>query len=139
METVASQTNIYPCLYYDDASTAIEWLERVFGFKKRLVVPGENGAIMHAEMSYAPGVIMVASARPEMGLVSPRGLTGVNQGLCVRVEDADAHCARATSAGAHIVRELRNEEYGSRGYQTKDLEGNHWYFGTYRPGAHWKE
>ena len=25
---------------------------------------------------------------------------------------------------------------GSRGYLAKDLEGNIWYFGTYRPGAH---
>lgn len=21
----------------------------------------------------------------------------------------------------------------------KDLEGHHWYFGTYQPGAHWDE
>jgi uncharacterized glyoxalase superfamily protein PhnB len=35
------------------------------------------------------------------------------------------------------MRELRDEDYGSRGYMAKDLEGHVWYFGTYRPGAHW--
>ena len=30
------------------------------------------------------------------------------------------------------------EEYGSRGYMAYDLEGNQWYFGTYRPVSHWE-
>jgi uncharacterized glyoxalase superfamily protein PhnB len=73
-----SQPTIFPCLYYNDAPAAIEWLARAFGFTKRLVVPGEHGAIIHAEMSLGAGVIMPRSARPAMGLRSPQDLPAVN-------------------------------------------------------------
>ncbi len=64
-----TQTNIYPCLYYDDAATTIEWLCTAFGFTKQFVVPGEGGAIEHAELSFGPGVIMgeFSEARQRMG------------------------------------------------------------------------
>ena len=38
---------------------------------------------------------------------------------------------RAVAAGATIVRGLRYEEYGSRGFSAADPEGNLWSFGTY--------
>jgi uncharacterized glyoxalase superfamily protein PhnB len=49
------------------------------------------------------------------------------------VDDPDAHHERAKKAGAEIVRGLRDEDYGSRGYTARDPEGNLWSFGTYRP------
>ncbi len=127
---------IFPCLYYNDAPAAIEWLARAFGFTKQLVVPGENGKIVHAEMSFGAGVIMPRSARPEMGLRSPQDLPAVNQMISVYVEDPDTHFAQAKAAGAEITQALKDEAQG-RGYAAKDLEGNHWYFGNYRPGAAW--
>jgi uncharacterized glyoxalase superfamily protein PhnB len=130
-------SNIYPSLSYDDAPAALEWLCRAFGFTKRLVVPGPDGTIVHSELSLGPGVIMVSSSRPEAGRVSPRGLPAVHQALCVRIDDPDAHFERARAAGAVILQELKDEDYGSRGYMARDPEGNQWYFGTYRPGAHW--
>lgn len=130
-------SDIYPSLSYDDAPAAIEWLCRAFGFTRRLVVPGQEGGIMHSELSLGSGVIMVSSSKPESGRVSPRSLSAVNQALCVRIDDPDAHYSRASAAGATILQELRDEDYGSRGYMAKDPEGNHWYFGTYRPGAYW--
>ena len=128
------QPTIFPCLYYNDAPAAIEWLARVFGFTKRLIVPGEPGTIVHAEMSYGASVILPRSARPAMGLSSPQDLPGVNQMISVYVEDPDAHYAQAKAAGAEITQELNDEVHG-RGYGAKDLEGNLWYFGNYRPGA----
>jgi uncharacterized glyoxalase superfamily protein PhnB len=53
----------------------------------------------------------------------------------VAVEDVDAHAERAKAAGAEIVRELNDTDYGSREYAARDLEGNVWSFGTYRPTA----
>jgi uncharacterized glyoxalase superfamily protein PhnB len=129
--------NIFLCLYYQDAPTAIEWLERAFGFNRRMAVPGPNGTIAHAELSYGAGVIMVGSAKPEKGWVSPRDLPAVNQVISVTVDDPDAHYTRAKAAGAEITQELKDEDYGSRGYMARDVEGNYWYFGTYRPGVYW--
>jgi uncharacterized glyoxalase superfamily protein PhnB len=138
MSRHATPSNIYPSLTYDDAPAAIDWLCRAFGFTRRLVVPGPDGTVMHSELSFGPGVIMVSSPKPDQGRVAPRGLSGMCQGLSVRVEDPDAHFAHATAEGAEIVRELRDEEYGSRGYMAKDPEGHQWYFGTYVPGAYWE-
>jgi len=136
-DPVPIPSNIYPSLYYDDAPAAIEWLCRVFGFKKRMVVPAGDGSVIHSELSYGPGVIMVGTSRPAQGCLSPRSLPAVAQGLCVRVDDPDGHFANARAGGAEITRELKDEDYGSRGYQAKDLEGHHWYFGNYLPGAYW--
>ncbi len=38
----------------------------------------------------------------------------------------------ATGAGARLVRELRDEAYGSRGFSVADPEENLWIFGMYR-------
>lgn len=124
-----------PSLYNDDAEAAIGFLERAFGFRRRLVVPGPGGRVLHAELTLGTGVVMLGSARPERGCHSPRSPGGSSGGLSVRVEDPDAHCARARAAGAQIVQEPRDEEYGSRGYLCRDPEGHLGCFATCRPGA----
>jgi uncharacterized glyoxalase superfamily protein PhnB len=129
---------IYPCLSYRDPEAAMDWLARAFGFVKRASYPGPNGTIAHAEMSFGSGVIMLGSSKPEKGWVSPQDLPAVNQTIYVVVEDPDAHYSRAKGAGAEITIELKDEDYGSRGYSARDPEGNHWSFGTYRPGGDWK-
>jgi uncharacterized glyoxalase superfamily protein PhnB len=55
--------------------------------------------------------------------------------IYIAVDDLDAHCERARAAGAEIVREPYDTDYGSRDYSARDLEGNVWSFGTYRPTA----
>jgi uncharacterized glyoxalase superfamily protein PhnB len=52
--------------------------------------------------------------------------------LYVVTDQPDALFQRATAAGATVVRELRDEDYGSRGFSVRDPEGNIWSFGTYR-------
>lgn len=135
-ERAAELPNIFPTLTYADAPAAIEWLCRVFGFEERLVVPGPDGTVMHSELSLGPGVIMVSSVKPEQGRTAPPA-GDHSHGVCVRVDDPDAHHARAVAEGADVFRELRDEEYGARGYQVRDLEGRSWYFGDYQPGAYW--
>ncbi|MGH2587927.1 MAG: VOC family protein [Dehalococcoidia bacterium] len=125
--------NIFPALSYRDAPAALDWLTDAFGFEKGLVVPGPEGTIVHAEMSLGPGVIMLASAEDAMGWMSPRDLPGVNQTISVYVEDVNAHYERAKAAGAEIVLDIADTNYGSRGYSARDLEGHFWNFGTYHP------
>jgi uncharacterized glyoxalase superfamily protein PhnB len=123
--------DIYPILQYRDARTAIGWLQRAFAFEPVHVYDGPNGAVVHAELRHGDGMVMIGSADHGGG----RGL-GDHTGQCwayVVVEDADAHHDRARAAGAEIVRELSDQEYGSRDYSARDPEGNLWSFGTYRP------
>jgi uncharacterized glyoxalase superfamily protein PhnB len=130
---------ISAALYYDDAAKAIDWLSEVFGFEVRLKVEGEGGRIEHSELVFGEGLIMVGSTgnakRPSSAhKKSPRSVGGANtMSLCVCVDDADAHCARARSLGAKILTEPTTNDYGDeywadRTYEVEDLEGHQWWF-----------
>jgi len=134
-----SPSDVYPSLTYEDAPAAIDWLCRAFGFTKRFVVSGTNNRVEHSELSYGTGVVMIGSPKEEERRVSPRKLAGTSQALSVFVEDPDAHHEVSVAAGARIVRELRTEAYGARGYMVLDLEDHVWYFGNYRPGQYWEQ
>lgn len=120
---------VIPSLRYRDAPRAVKFLEEAFGFKPAMVVDGENGTIAHAQMTYgADGMVMLGSDRDD-----PYGSHAGQGWTYVVVEDADAHYAQAKAAGAEIVRELTDQDYGSRDYSARDFEGSLWSFGTYRP------
>lgn len=134
-----TNSNVYPCLCYEDAEAAIEWLCRAYGFEKRLVVPGPEGTIRHSELTFDDGVIMVNTARTEEGRHAPAGLAGMPQMLSVCVADPDAHYAQSKAAGAEIIDEPADSPFGTRGYTTRDLEGHLWHFSNYRPGQFWDQ
>ena len=126
--------SIVPCISYRDAPAAIAWLKEAFGFTETMVVPGPDGTIAHAQLSFDTGMIMVGSERDDaLTLRMPCDLGGNTQAIYVVVENADAHHARAVAAGAEIVRALEDTPYGSRDYSARDPEGHLWHFGTYRP------
>ena len=125
---------ISSALFYDDAAKAIEWLGRAFGFETRLKVEGDDGGIVHSELVFGEGVVMLASISRGPRRASPRSLDGANtQSLFVYVDDVEAHCARARGAGSKILSEPKTTDYGEewwvdRGYEAEDLEGHRWYF-----------
>jgi uncharacterized glyoxalase superfamily protein PhnB len=53
----------------------------------------------------------------------------------VVVSDIDALYERAKAAGAEIVIEIKDQDYGSRDFSCRDPEGHLWNFGTYDPWA----
>ena len=50
--------NIFPALRYEDAPAAIAWLGKAFGFEKKLVVPGDDNSVMHAELRMRDGLVL---------------------------------------------------------------------------------
>jgi uncharacterized glyoxalase superfamily protein PhnB len=134
-------STVIPGFRYHDAPAAIEWLCRAFGFERQLVVPGEGGTIAHAQLSFGNGMIMLGSAGEHGNaydevVKTPRETGGVvTQGAYVIVDDPDAHYQRAVAAGAKIVLDIEDKDYGGRGYTCRDLEGNVWSFGDYDPWA----
>jgi uncharacterized glyoxalase superfamily protein PhnB len=126
--------NIFPGLRYEDAPAAIEWLVNAFGFEKQMIVPGPDGTVAHAQLKFGPGVIMLGSATDDaLGMKSPRQLGGVTQAAYIYFADLDAHYKRSKAAGAEIVIDLHDTNYGSREYYARDPEGHLWHFGTYLP------
>jgi uncharacterized glyoxalase superfamily protein PhnB len=77
-------------------------------------------------------MIMLGSAvDSEFGrfMCQPKDFGGlVTQTAYVIVENADTHYQRAKAAGATIVLEIKDEDYGGRGYSCRDLEGHLWNF-----------
>ena len=134
-----TRSSVIPVLRYRDASAAIEWLCEAFGFEKNLVVPNEDATIAHAQLSFGNGMIMLGSVpknETDFGrlMKQPDEIGGAEtQSAYVVVEDADAAYARAKAAGARIVVEIKDEDYGGRGFSCYDLEGHLWSFGTYDP------
>ncbi len=130
---------IIPCLRYRDAPAAINWLCTAFGFERQLVVPGDNGTIAHAQLKFGNGMIMLGSVLDtEFGkhMAQPDEIGGrETQSAYIVVEDAGVVYHSAKAAGAEIVIDIKDEDYGGRGFSCRDLEGHHWYFGTYDP---WK-
>ena len=134
-------------LFYADANKAIDWLCNAFGFEVRLKVDGEGGVVVHSELTFGDGLIMVStsvatSGKPDAEYQhAPGEIGGANtQCLFVYVDDVEAHCSRARAAGAVIVKEPTTTDYGDdywvdRGYNARDLEGHYWYFAQRLRGA----
>jgi len=116
-----TRATVIPSINYRDEPAAIEWLCEAFGFEKQLIVPNDDGTIAHAQLSFGNGMVMIGSL-PDSEFTT-----------YVVVADADVSYARAKAAGAEIVREIKDEDYGGRGFTCRDLDGHLWSFGTYDP------
>lgn len=132
---VMAQT-VYPSLAYEDASAALEWLQKAFGLETRLVVPGDNGTVIHSEVQTPSGglIMVLSTANSTRRKRSPRSLGGTAESVYVAVDtdELDELHARAGAAGAEIFNPLRDTEYG-REFCCTDPEGHIWTFGTYQP------
>ena len=127
---------IIPTLRYDDASRMIEWLCDTFGLAKHLVVQDDDGGIAHAQLVLGEAMIMLGSARDDaFGKLqpTPKALGGTTQSPYIVVPEVDDLCSRARAAGAEIVMEPKDEDYGGCGFSCLDPEGHLWNFGTYDP------
>jgi len=120
---------LYPALRYRDTPAALDWLERAFGFEKVVAYEDDGGRIVHAEMRWGDAMIMCGSQRDDDTFGDHVGQSWVY----ATHADPDALHARATAAGAEVIRELTDTDYGSREFSVRDPEGNVWSFGTYEP------
>ena len=121
-------TSITPYLLYSSCEDALEFLHRAFGFEEVLRYTGEEGYVNHAEMRLHGVPIFMGN--PGAAYRNPRELGQETVGLYVEVDDADAVYERAVAAGAEILQEPTDEEYGHRRFTARDPEGHHWFFAT---------
>jgi uncharacterized glyoxalase superfamily protein PhnB len=132
-ESQSPPPQVWPTLRAYDARALIRFLVDAFGFEETAVY-GEGDRVDHAQLSWPPGGgVMLGSVREstEGGGPSEPGTFGAY----VVTDEPDAVFARAKAAGARILRELHETDYGSRDFAVLDPEGNTWSFGTYRGEA----
>ena len=118
MSSLAKDTKatMIPCLRYHDAAKAIDWLCEAFGFERQLVVPGEGGLILHAQLVFGNGMVMLGSARDDdYGVLhKPLARPGdpVSQTNYLIVSDVDAAPRHGGGRGGR-------DRHGSRGPGTR--------------------
>ena len=112
---------VTPVLIYPDVRAAVAWLENTFGFAERVKIGDDHRSQLSAGDG---GAVIVGDVRADRR--PPAGQT--SHSVMVRVEDARAHCERARQAGARILMEPTDFEYGERQYAAEDLAGHQWTF-----------
>ncbi|MGW8555028.1 VOC family protein [Streptomyces tubercidicus] len=126
----APAPQVWPTLRARDARALIRFLVDAFGFEET-VVHGAGEHVAHAQLAWPEGGgIMLGSVREAEDDRWP--LRPGTFGGYVVTDRPDELCARARAAGAEIIEELNDTDYGSRGFAARDPEGNLWSFGTYR-------
>jgi uncharacterized glyoxalase superfamily protein PhnB len=130
MSSEIGEVTFVPEHRYRDLGATMSWLEDAFGFRRTLEVPGPGGATIHAELRLGTGTIYLSQ------LPSQRDAwADLLEFINVVVIDPDAHCARATAAGAQIVVPLQDTPFGARCYGVRDPEGFLWWLSTYTPAV----
>jgi uncharacterized glyoxalase superfamily protein PhnB len=81
---------------------------------------------------------MLGSVRDDPYGQSPTDVGATTGGIYIALDtphEIDAAYEKAKAAGAEIVRQLGDTDYGSHDFGVRDPEGHVWSFGTYRPQA----
>lgn len=132
------KSTVIPGLRYRNAMAMIDWLCRAFGFEKQAVYAGPDDILMHAQLKFGNGMIMIGSVNNQTEssklLKQPDEIGGAEtQAPYLVVSDIDAIYASAKSAGAKMVMDLEEKEYGGKAFTCTDPEGHVWHVGTYDP------
>jgi uncharacterized glyoxalase superfamily protein PhnB len=134
--TTSTTSGVWPVLTYRDAPAAIRFLRDAFGMVEAAAYARSDdpSVIEHAEMRWPlGGGVMFGTAGKDDSPFGAR-IPG-NDCVYLVCDDPDGLLARATAAGATLVRDIADEDYGSRGFTVADPEGNLWSFGTYAGAA----
>ena len=128
--TQAAATKLWHTLTVRDADAMMTWLSAI-GFTEHATYRDEDdpAIVHHAEWLWpGGGGIMFGSDRPGSAISG----TGPAAAYLV-TDDLDGVLSAAVAAGARVVREMVEHDYGGRGASVLDPEGNHWSFGSYQP------
>lgn len=130
--TEAPPAQVWPTLRARDARTLVRFLVEAFGFEET-VVYGSESRVEHAELAWPlGGGVMLGSVPEDPAMADSWPLRPGTFGAYVVTDEPDALFQRAVAAGATVLRDLHDTDYGSRDFAVKDPEGNLWSFGTYR-------
>jgi PhnB protein len=121
-----------PYLVVRGAEEALRFYTQAFGAKEafRLNIPG--GKVGHAELDIAGANLMLAEEFPDFGALSPPTIGGTPVSIHLYVADVDAFVARATAAGALLLRPIKDEFYGDRVALLTDPFGHKWHIASRR-------
>ena len=118
MKLPVGHQTIMPYLIVNGALKFIEFTKNVFNAKSNTQALREDGTVMHAEVIIDGSTIMVTDESKDWAKQTAN--------LFVYVPNADESFKKATEAGATVLMELSNQDYG-RTCGVTDPFGNVWW------------
>jgi PhnB protein len=122
---------VTPYLIVKNAAGSIEFYKQAFGATEEMRMAKPDGTVMHAEIKIGDSRLMLADECPDLNARSPMSLGGSAVSLLVYVEDVDSFFNRATSAGAKMVKPVKDQFYGDRCGSLSDPFGHVWHIATH--------
>jgi PhnB protein len=118
---------VTPYLVAENGPALLEFAKQAFAAEETFSTVGPAGGL-HAEVRIGDSMLMMGGGIPGREFRA----TPKTQALHIYVEDADAVCEKALAAGATLIDEPRDQEYGERSASVKDPAGNIWYIATHK-------
>lgn len=121
---------VTPYLVAEDGIGLLEFTKQAFGAEELMRAVMPTG--VHAEVRMGDTTLMMGgglAGKKFPGSLQPNALH-------IYVEDVDAVTKKAVAAGATLVDEPRDQEYGERSSTLKDKAGNMWYVATAKGESH---
>jgi len=135
-----AEPRVLPMIAYEDADRAAAWIVRAFGFREIERYSNARGIVTDVVLERDGARVLIG--HPTDAYRGPRHHAEtcaeagawletpyIVDGVCVLVDDLDAHFAAAVSAGAKILSPLEANPI-QRQYRVEDLEGHRWMFAT---------
>jgi|SRR5579872_3785502 len=116
---------VTPYLVAADGLALLDFVQAAFGAREteRVIMP--TG--VHGEVQIGDTRLMMGGGLPGKNFPDDRLQPNA---LHIYVEDADAVTRKAVAAGATLIDEPRDQEYGERSSTVRDKAGNVWYIAT---------
>lgn len=124
-------TSLTPYLWVDDAAAALAFYKQVFDAEERLIMPGEDGSVLHAEIDIYGSVLMLADANEEWDIKSPQSLGGTPVHIFLYAPDVDGVIGKAVANGAAQTGEIEDMFWGDRMGKMTDPFGHQWSVSTH--------
>jgi len=118
---------VTPYLIAADGPALMEFAKQAFGAEETFRTVGSAGGL-HGEVRIGDSMLMMGGGIPGREFRA----TPNTHALHLYVEDADAVYQKALAAGATVIDEPADQEYGERSASVKDPAGNYWYIATHK-------
>ena len=121
-----SRATFAPQLVLSDGAAAIEFYKTAFGMIELRRWNNDDGSVHVAELSFEGAMFHIRQESVKQLNLSPETAGGNTVILGIFVNDVDAIINRAVEAGAILLSEPQDYEYGYRQGDVRDPFGHHW-------------
>ena len=126
----AELPDVVPLLACLDIQAEHDFLVGVLRLESAGIERTADGTVVHAEVRAGDRRIWLHRADATEKLVPPRTSGTAAGGIVVHVPDVDDRYERVRAAGADVLGEPRDEDYGQREFGVRDPEGHLWWIAT---------